>query len=922
MLLTNLTATEYEDDTWLLLKQLEGYETLIYDDGVQNASIGVGFNLTDADVLDAVLEEFGFNLSDPTQYQYRSNLLSIFQNNTSGWQSLADAEMATWATYVGGGARSTFEILSVAEAKNIYDDIHSGSVYENAVDSYISGISGQTLTDWENSYERMTLLSFAYNNIGGVLNNSTSLAAAIEVGDRAEGWYEITFNTNYGASRSAGILKRRIVEGETFGLYDGEVDTGWTAPSEAEALKVFRMLNKHQVSIAGELTAFPNAMTQAAADWNAISIKSTTIDGVDSDDWLSGEFAPAANVLTDKYLAFVTQFEEAILVYESWEIGFENLVDYDADAIFVAAESLGANGYGHGQEVAARTVDRTQAGNSNDLIFSGIDANSSQHSYSLSSGAGNDVIVLGAGTDSVDGGDGFDGVSLQMATTGQTLNFATGQHSGSVVNGDTFSNVEYFIGSNQGDTVTGGEDNLIFFGGDGIDTITGGSGDDILFAGGGASNTVNGGEGYDDIWGGSGEDTLNGGDDYDILYYEGSGAGVSITFQNGVGTGSGGDAEGDTVSNFETIVGSAYNDTVYGWSDANASNDAYWFEGLSGIDTVNWTGDGFIGFDGGGDADTLNVSGASNRAWVFFVGGSGSDELNVAENTVTEFSGGAGADYLYATNSFTQGVDAPYWIALGSGIPEAMDFAGYYMLEDYSDKTEDRFYFDAWELVFDLSSSDFVMGGYGEYLFYTEGPSGSVDFTYRGEVDANGTFIGDASGDIEISFYLTETYDTQSASGLQDLYVSIEYWATNEEIADFDINGFEQGDYGIAFDIPSGMGMSFASMSSSAAAEDLSLQSMPLNGLPTGVDSRTTSYETTSNSLLKDVSWDFDFEGLKGNSHPLVQEAFLRAYEEPEEFRFDDEDAGWLESTDFHQLPDDFSHELHRPDFDHHELMA
>ena len=55
---------------------------------------------------------------------------------------------------------------------------------------------------------------------------------------------------------------------------------------------------------------------------------------------------------------------------------------------------------------------------------------------------------------------------------------------------------------------------------------------------------------------------MDGGDGHDTLWYSGSAAGVSVDLS--AGTARGGDAEGDTFQNVESVIGSAHADRLTG----------------------------------------------------------------------------------------------------------------------------------------------------------------------------------------------------------------------------------------------------------------------------------------------------------------------------------------------------------------------
>src|SRR3954462_13046692 len=84
------------------------------------------------------------------------------------------------------------------------------------------------------------------------------------------------------------------------------------------------------------------------------------------------------------------------------------------------------------------------------------------------------------------------------------------------------------------------------------DVIIGNAGNDKIY-----------GLGGDDMLkGGGGADVLDGGAGIDTATYEQSSAGVQVSLQSG--TGSGGDAAGDTLVSIENLYGSSYNDTLIG----------------------------------------------------------------------------------------------------------------------------------------------------------------------------------------------------------------------------------------------------------------------------------------------------------------------------------------------------------------------
>ena len=202
-------------------------------------------------------------------------------------------------------------------------------------------------------------------------------------------------------------------------------------------------------------------------------------------------------------------------------------------------------------------------------IFGGVDLGGGDDRFESSAGiqAGGDVL----------GGAGADRIAMGL---GENVVF----------------------GGSENDTLFGGADDDQLSGDDGTDRLFGGTGDDLLQ--GGAQN--------DTLCGGAGADTLDGGINRDTADYRASTSGVDIDLT--AGTGSGGDAAGDTLISIADVFGSGLADDIVGTSGANS------LFGGRGNDVLDGQG-GNDGLFGGGGDDTLS-------------GGAGSDTVN----------GGRGAD--------------------------------------------------------------------------------------------------------------------------------------------------------------------------------------------------------------------------------------------------------------------------------------
>ena len=172
-------------------------------------------------------------------------------------------------------------------------------------------------------------------------------------------------------------------------------------------------------------------------------------------------------------------------------IGFNDIdiVSYDtSDAAVTINLETGVYSGGHAEGdivtniefVITSNFNDTVIGSSDDDIISGLDGNDT-----LSGGAGDDVFVGGAGADIIDGGAGFDTVSFQGSVSGVTASLITGTGTGGDAEGDSFTNIIDFIGSDFNDNLTGDGQQNFLLGLEGDDVLTGGSERDGLEGGAG-----------------------------------------------------------------------------------------------------------------------------------------------------------------------------------------------------------------------------------------------------------------------------------------------------------------------------------------------------------------------------------------------------------------------------------------------------
>ena len=329
--------------------------------------------------------------------------------------------------------------------------------------------------------------------------------------------------------------------------------------------------------------------------------------------------------------------------------------------------------------------DTLDGGEGNDFLSAGVGTDT------LLGGIGNDVLVGGAGADVLNGGGGLDTAHYGSSAGGVTINLETGLISGGDATGDTFISIERVYGSNTAaDNLTGNNlANLLFgFGGD--DNLTGGGGNDYLNGGDGV-DTILGGDGNDTVVGGAGADVLNGGAGIDTANYSTSTAGVTASLATGSGTG--GDAAGDSLIDIERIYGSAT-----GGDDLTGDNGNNLLFTYGGDDTANGGGGNDL-IRGGDGADTLNGDAGNDT----LEGGAGADILN----------GGAGTDVASYARS-TTGVT----VNLATGVNSGAEAVGdtYIDIErvDGSSTQADNLTGDALDnLLFGLGGADTLNGGDG-----------------------------------------------------------------------------------------------------------------------------------------------------------------------------------------------------------------
>jgi Ca2+-binding RTX toxin-like protein len=259
----------------------------------------------------------------------------------------------------------------------------------------------------------------------------------------------------------------------------------------------------------------------------------------------------------------------------------------------------------------------------------------------LLGGLGDDFLNGGQGDDYIDGGAGFDRAAyFTGATAGVHVDLnlqGTAQDTGQGL--DTLVGIENLTGTAFSDTLIG----------DGGNNWLGGQSD-------GTADTISGNGGDDLIVDGAGDHILDGGSGTDIFSIStqlSSGVNISLALQGAAqNTGIG----NMTLSGFENLSGSGWNDTLTGDSGNNVLG------GEQGNDTlVGGAGDDALYGDGAFGVDTHGVGGSGQIVFYSdittqFVGALGGDDVlegGLGNDTLDGGSGSDTASYAHASGSVT-----------------------------------------------------------------------------------------------------------------------------------------------------------------------------------------------------------------------------------------------------------------------------
>ncbi|MGW8168459.1 MAG: hypothetical protein ACWGHH_00360 [Sulfurovaceae bacterium] len=284
-----------------------------------------------------------------------------------------------------------------------------------------------------------------------------------------------------------------------------------------------------------------------------------------------------------------------------------------------------------------------------------------------------DILNSSASNERIFGNSGKDTLTYASSAKGVSVNLSIISSQDTVGGGiDTIVGIENITGSKYNDTLIGNNENNIINGGLGADSMTGGVGDDTYYVD-NVSDIVaeNVNEGYDGvsssisyilgnnieylqltgassingtgnnlnntIFANSGSNTLNGGAGIDTLSYEQATAAIKVNLSLSSAQATSGSGT-DTITGFESLTGSKYNDTLTGDSgnntiDGSLGNDI--IEGGLGNDTLN----------GGDGIDTLLYATASSAITVDLSNEDAQDTIGAGIDTITGFENLTGSNY-------------------------------------------------------------------------------------------------------------------------------------------------------------------------------------------------------------------------------------------------------------------------------------
>jgi Ca2+-binding RTX toxin-like protein/carbon monoxide dehydrogenase subunit G len=592
--LTGWTAASGDFETWNHLT-VSG-QTYTASDGVQSIELDSGMGLdrfyqdiqtvSDAQYtlsFDAAMRAGTLSSTGTIQVFWNGNLIDSFDPTSTSW-----ATHSYTVTGDGGSDRLTFSEVAadndslgglIDNVRLVGNDILDGGAGN---DTLIGGAGNDTLNGGNGidtaEYSTATAAVTVNLSTTGQQNTGAGADTLSGIENVTGSSYNDTLTGDANANTiSGGAGNDTIAGGAGADTLDGGTGTDTVDYSASSAGVAVNLTNAGAQSggdAAGDvLTSFENVAGSAYADVLTGDAHANMISGGAGNDTLIGDGA-ATNLIVNG------SFETAVVGDNSNQL-FNAVTGWTADTGQIQIKGAGYGGqYGdEGTQFADLDADTGI-----DSFHQDIQITNGQ-SYQLSFDA--------------EGRSGY-------TTTTQTVNV---YWNGALIDsfdpsGTSYQTHTYSV------VGTGGLDRLTFAESSADNDTIGAAIDNVtLFATG--NDTLDGGAGNDTLIGGTGADILIGGSGIDTADYSTSANGVNVNLATNVNTG--GDAQGDSLTGFENVTGSNYNDTLAGDGNDNTVT------GGAGDDTLV----------GGAGNDTL-IGGAGNDT---LVGGTGSDTADYSNST-------------------------------------------------------------------------------------------------------------------------------------------------------------------------------------------------------------------------------------------------------------------------------------------------
>ncbi|MBI5556781.1 MAG: hypothetical protein HY885_04025 [Deltaproteobacteria bacterium] len=436
----NETTNSYLADrynTLLRIEERNGVEKLQpYNDGKGNVTIGVGYNLSDANVRSHVLSALGI-----TDHEIIDSLVSYLgvQHNGDTDEAIQDDLYKILG--------KAFEFTSVDQVKEGFNGPNGNDGlaqdYESFVDAWAAKYGLGTIPP---SRERITLLSLAWNSPDLL---GKGLGDAMVQGNRAEAWYEIRYHSNGGElNLREGIAKRRYYEAQMFGLYS---DASQLTPTQQleEAKSAFRMLELNRTKILEYEALYGVNPDGSSGQRNMIALANSeyNLPGDAAVDTLVEALIPAKNALladlnannpglnlsTSDYLSTDVYLDPGRVANTGiYDPNYKNpgLIGSDRNDILIGEGGSDVIKGGAGNDIlfggngitdtVSGESDWLEGGTGNDHLFGegGSDfLYGNENVDILEGGAGDDYLNGGAGDDTLIGGDGIDTYVIEGGDT-------------------------------------------------------------------------------------------------------------------------------------------------------------------------------------------------------------------------------------------------------------------------------------------------------------------------------------------------------------------------------------------------------------------------------------------------------------------------------------------------------------------------